>query len=326
MSYVNLGSAASTGAAGLQKAFTILAQANADVARLLRPFHGAIDKLPYPATDRFKAMLKEKPLDALVEWVTPFEDIIKDTVTLANQLSNKPVRRIGAPPFRVDVDMRWEWPDDARITDYSLRVFVQRLRTINNLIVLSIVDPGHLAPAFAQTIVKYAKKEVEHAVSALVSAGQSVGQKAQETAQSFFSQFPSLGRAGGGLGAAWFAALIPQGSAVGGMSLSSLPAWGSVTKTLGDIAGLLTTPAVAVAIIGLLAACVGAGAPVAQAAIKAQQQQGQKNPYTASDPKVAEAERTLMVQSASAAAKPGVPMWAIGVGALAVGALLWRKK
>ena len=360
MAYINLGDVRYTGpartttaqanAAGLQKAFAVLAKANADLARLLRPAGPLIDKLPYPATPRFKSMLKTKPLDALVEWISPWEDIAKDTITLANRLSNVPVRVIGLPPERVAADMRWEWPDDAAITDYSLRVFIQRLRTVNTWLIYLFYDPGHLSIAFAQTLAKYAQqvaRDVGQEAQRLAAEGVRKAQDLAErgasgpaqTAQNVLKAFGLSGYGGLGAGQA-AAAVAPAGQAAAGTAGATAPFGAAVLEAIKDIAGLVFTSKVTLAIIGLLTAIVGASAavlsasaPVTAAAVKSADADKQKNPYIDKEtaarvgaPNVAGTD-AVALQRAAAAAAPSAPWGAIaGIGAVIVALWAGRKR
>lgn len=120
---------------------------NRQLATALRPAHPAIDRLPLPAARRQK--LKDRPLDALMEIFGPIEDRVRRVVDKVNRdTGSKVVMRPAGRPA-VTVDTRMDDPRDAAIPR-STRVWVKRMRLINNLLMQIVGHPLLTPKAIAQ--------------------------------------------------------------------------------------------------------------------------------------------------------------------------------
>lgn len=122
----------------------LVTKLNDDFSAFLRPVSGAIDALPISV--EAKTELKTRPFDSLIDIFDPIEDIVSGAIARVNASTGKNTRNF----FGTVVDMRVNQPGDNRLDTSTLNL-VKRLRTIQQFMVLIILDPIDLGVELAAT-------------------------------------------------------------------------------------------------------------------------------------------------------------------------------
>jgi hypothetical protein len=147
----------------------IIVNTNAMLARLLAPFASIIMAIPspgyYPA---FTRDFLVRPVDALINLITPFDNLLFEIVARANNISGVRTRRIGLPGRQIDVPMSMT-PNEFVPSGLNATIadWIRRVNAANQFLILSWADPVALARSIAAQAVKDGTKGIEMAVAFL---------------------------------------------------------------------------------------------------------------------------------------------------------------
>ncbi len=144
--------------------------ANAQIAAFLAPGSAVIDRLPNPPYyANFTQDLKTRPIDAMLNLLSPIQNLIQDSINIANARSGVSSRRIGLPGTpQVDVVMGLDVP--AVVTNPTDREALKRLMIVNNFMILGTQAPGFMARGIAEALVNEIARGGARAADALLTA------------------------------------------------------------------------------------------------------------------------------------------------------------
>lgn len=172
----------------------LIQETNAKLAVLLKPLHPAIDADPViPAA--IKRRIKTEPVDALLDLFKPIDKVATEIIAETNRLSGKQKRTIGIPKVnQITVDMKVVYPEIDNVLPREQRELVQRLRIVNNFMILVHYDPVNLGRATTTVLTKYGfegakqlgdwiRKGAKGAVEQFQRASKQAEKKAKEAAK-----------------------------------------------------------------------------------------------------------------------------------------------
>jgi len=294
---------------GTAAADRLIADANKNLSRLLKPTWGAIDASSLPPDE--KNLLKYEPVNFVLQIVGMFENLAAEVIVEANRLSGKQFRTIGIPGInQTTVNMDPNQRDIESIPSQTGRRVVKALRIGMQFMVLVYQAGNFLAVAVANVFRKYAIQGGEllrnyimqisgqaalqaqqmlaagqaavtqvtqqaarvgqNAAQALQQSGQAVLDAAAQAAARAVQTLPPLPRVGfGGFGHLGVAPAAAGPPAAAG------------SLTLGGLlTGIISTPGFAALIVALITVLVQVGGTTAQAAVQQAADAGRTIPGT----------------------------------------------
>lgn len=301
-----------------RKDFNPLTFLNRKLKQLLTPASGAIDKVP-GLTSAQRAMLKDRPVDGLLNLMMPAERLIEDTVREVNHILHVDRGRIKLPNG-VFADMNPR-PDSDNVFARSEREALQRVRMTLELMLYVFYAKPVFEIALAKTLVKHGIINVDAFMAKIRSLPKPPGPAlpaapTPDQVADMFRRIPGLGAAGA------------DDAAIGGTILSLLSA-------MGVAAAGSTPPAVASVTLGVAKIASDKARADQERAVRAKELEtkasaGQATPAEVQALEALQAE--IQAESAAGADVPGGGgsntglYLGIGIAAVATGLLVMARR